>query len=120
MKNKDASSAVVSEPAVVQRTQNPPDQESLPPGVVVRGKVLCRTRRQTKAKDGRTLFIISLAILARHGVYEVQRWAEEAMPKELPVVGQQVELPVRMSAYLQSGVPKVRLVWEDGQSSGAF
>jgi hypothetical protein len=120
MKSKEASSAVMSEPAAAQRTQNLADQEPFPPGAVIRGKVLCRTRRQTKAKDGRTLFIISLSILASHGIFEVQRWAEEAMPKELPVVGQQVELPVRISAYLQSGVPKVRLVWEDGQISGAF
>jgi hypothetical protein len=50
----------------------------------------------------------------------VQKTTEEATPGDLPVVGQEVEMPVRISAYLQAGVPKVRLAWADAESSGAF
>ena len=66
---------------------------------MIRGKVLCRTRRETKGSDGKALFIITLSILATQGVFVVQRWADVPIPKELPFVGEQVELPIRISAY---------------------
>ncbi len=63
---------------------------------------------------------IALSILAAQGVYVVQRWSDVALPPDLPVVGQQVELPVRVSAYLQAGVPRVRYVWETADDSHSF
>jgi hypothetical protein len=64
--------------------------------------------------------MISLSVLAQQGVFIVQRWAEQPTPKDLPVVGQEVQLPVRIDALLQAGVPKVCLVWTDGQLSNDF
>ena len=54
------------------------------------------------------------------GVFTVNRWAEEPTPKDLPVVGQPVELPIRIAAYVQGGVPKRRLVWETDEASDSF
>lgn len=50
----------------------------------------------------------------------VERWSDTPMPADLPVVGQDVELPVQIGAYLQGGVPKVRLVWAHAQDENAF
>jgi hypothetical protein len=64
--------------------------------------------------------LISLSILAQQGVFIVQRRADQPTPEDLPVVGQDVQLPVRIDADLQAGVPKVRLVCTDGQSADSF
>ena len=103
-----------------QPAQRSADQEPFPAGAVISGKVLCRTRRESKSKDGATRFMISLSVLAQQGIFVVQRWADEAMPKDLPVVGQQVQLPVRIDAYVQAGVPKVRLVWAGNETAASF
>jgi hypothetical protein len=120
MRNKETSSTTMLETPTPQKAQRSAEQGPIPPGAAIRGKVLCRTRRETKTKDGRTRFIITLSILGSQGLFAVERWAEEPTPADLPVVGQEVELPVRISAYLQAGVPKVRLAWADAESSGAF
>ena len=59
-------------------------------------------------------------MLAQQGVFLVERWSDTPMPADLPVVGQDVELPVQIGAYLQGGVPKVRLVWAHAQDENAF
>ena len=92
----------------------------LPGGPVLRGKVLSRNRRQTQSKDGKARFMIALSIMATQGVFVVQRWSDVALPPDLPVVGQQVELPVRVSAYVQAGVPKVRFVWDNVDDTHSF
>jgi hypothetical protein len=120
MKNKEAASATIPQTPAIPNPQGLPAQHAFPPGAVIIGKVLCRTRRESKSKDGTTRFMISLSILAQQGVFVVQRWADEALPKDIPVVGQDVQLPVRIDAYLQAGVPKVRLVWADGGSTETF
>ena len=51
---------------------------------------------------------------------EDELMAEEPTPKDLPVVGQQVELPIHLAAYVQGGVAKVRLVWEADEASNSF
>jgi hypothetical protein len=108
------------EPSTARLTQQSPAEDAFPPGAVISGKVLCRTRRESKNREGITRFLISLSILARQGVFVVQRWTDEAMPKDLPVVGQEVHIPVRIDAYLQAGVPKVRLVWADAEGAATF
>ena len=65
-------------------------------------------------------YTISLSILAQQGVFIVQRRADQPTPEDLPVVGQDVQLPVRIDADLEAGVPKVRLVWNEGQSADSF
>jgi hypothetical protein len=120
MRSKENSSATVLETPAPQRTERSADQNPFPAGAVISGKVLCRTRRESKSKDGTTRYMISLSILAQQGVFVVQRWADQAVPEDLPVVSQEVQLPVRIDAYLQAGVPKVRLVWADAQFADSF
>ena len=96
------------------------DGDLLPGGALLRGKVVSRNRRQTQSKDGKARFMIALSIMATQGLFVVQRWSDVALPPDLPVVGQQVELPVRVSAYLQAGVPKVRYVWDNADDSHSF
>src|SRR5262249_15343930 len=93
---------------------------TLAPGPMVCGQVMSRTRRETKTKDGQTRYNIALSLLSSQGIVVVERWSDEAMPKDLPVVGQQVELPVRVSAYLHGTVPQVRMVWGDDRAASAF
>lgn len=102
------------------KTSSLPNQEPFAPGAVIRGTLLARRRREVQQKDGKTRYIIGLTVLAKQGVFIVDRWSDVPMPVDLPVVGQQVELPVRISAYVQAGVPKVRIAFDDGQSEGNF
>jgi hypothetical protein len=64
MKAKESTSATMPETPALQPPQRSADQEPFPPGAVISGKVLCRTRRESKSKDGATRFMISLSILA--------------------------------------------------------
>ena len=109
------------EPLATPNTLPPVGKEDvLASGVLLRGKVLSRTRRQSQGKDGKARFLIELSVLGGGGVFVVQRWSDLAVPPDLPVVGADVELPIRVGSYMQSGVPKIRMVWATSDQSGAF
>ena len=89
-------------------------------GLVVRGRVMYRTRREAMSKEGTKRFLISLAVMAPRGVYTVDRWSDIANPTDIPAVGASVEFPVRLSANVQAGIPKIRYTYDDGQMAGVF
>ena len=113
MKSKDETAVI---PVQAQAT----DKSPFPEGTVVSGKLVSRTRKQTKNKEGKVVFLISLSILAAQGMFIVDRWSDEALPADLPVVGQQVRLPIRITPYVQAGVPKIRLVWTASDATETF
>jgi hypothetical protein len=98
----------------------PKDGDQSIGGAIIRGRVISRSRREVKNREGHLRYNISVAVLAGAGVFVIQRWSDEALPADLPVVGQDVEIPVRLGAYVQGGVPKVRVEWENGETTGAF
>ena len=110
------NAAAVSKPIIGggQCPVDPPDSGpcGIPQtGCLVRGKVLSRARREVKNKLGETRFMITLSLAGSTGAYVIQRWSDDALPQDVPVVGQDVEIPVALTAYLQAGVPKVRMSW---------
>ncbi len=121
MRNKEATlTPAAEEPQSVQRTPSATEPSSFPAGAMIRGKLLARKRREVKSKDGKLRYLITLTTLAKQGVFLVDRWSDVPVPEDLPVVGQDVTLPIRISAYVQAGVPKVRIGYDDGKSEGAF
>jgi hypothetical protein len=82
--------------------------------------VISRTRREVKNNEGRVRFNITVVILAGTNVYNVSRWSDVPLPPDLPVVGQKVEVPVRLGTFMQGGVPKTRLEWADSLTMETF
>lgn len=54
-----------------------------------------------------------LTLLVSHGggVDAADRWADKMDPGEVPPVGTEVGLPVRLAAFLVRGRPVARLEW---------
>jgi hypothetical protein len=93
---------------------------AIPSGVFIAGNVVARRRREVVNKSGQTRFLITMAILAKMGLFQIERWSETSLPEDIPVVGQEVSIPVKIGAYLINGQPRVRLEWVNEKTDGSF
>ena len=59
-------------------------------------------------------------MLAEVGLFQIERWSEITMPEDIPVVGNHVTIPVKISAFLASGYPRVRWEWINDKTDGSF
>src|SRR5438093_3447540 len=96
-------------------TGAPPGPRCL--GVIVSGTLMGRTRRVFRTKEGKSRYLIALAVAIPGTVAMVERWADEAVPPGLPMLGAEVTIPVAVRAYVHRGSPHYRLLWGEGDSA---
>jgi len=86
----------------------------------VRGIVQARKRKKFDMKAGGSRFVISLIIGTSNGPVTVERWSDNALPSYTPVVGNTVDMPVRIQHYTTARGSGVRLVWGQDDSGDQF
>jgi hypothetical protein len=75
---------------------------------------------RSKAERFRSRFVISLIIGTSNGPVVVERWSDNALPSDTPVVGNAVDMPVRIQHYTTARGSGVRLVWGQDDSGDQF
>ena len=87
-------------------------------GLRLCGRVAGRTRRMFPAREGKPARVLILLAISTGGQTEtVEHWGELA-PSDVPAVGSEVNLPVRVRCYSGRNMAQYRLVWGDDTESG--
>ncbi len=80
---------------------------------------MARKRREAKQGD-KTRYCITLWMRTPQQTFQVDRWADNALPDGTPAVGQRLELPVAMGAYISHGMAVARLSWGSANNGSDF
>lgn len=68
-------------------------------GLLLRGVLQGRRRKEFKKEGQPTRWLITLAVLAAGTTHQVDRWSDEKAPADLPAVGAEVSLPVEVRTF---------------------
>lgn len=95
-----------------------PTKERAVQGLVLHGTVETRRRREVVGKSGEKRYILTLAVRCGDRTMLCDRWSNVANPEGVPALGEAVDLPVRVGAYLSGGSACARLSWGEIEVSG--
>ena len=93
-------------------------EATLEPGLRLCGMVVGRTRRVFPAREGKPARVLILLAVTTAGRTEtVEHWGELS-PGDVPAVGAEVNLAVRVRCYNGRSMAQYRLVWGDDTGQG--
>lgn len=92
----------------------------IPAGLVMIGVLAGRRRRKVPMKDQSQRYCFALTVRTEDRVERVERWSDEAMPEDMPVVGEKVAIPVRVRLFTSGTGLQYRLVYQDEEAGEEF
>jgi hypothetical protein len=90
-------------------------------GLLLSGECIGRKRRKMALKDGGSRYVITLTLLGGGQMHNVDRWCDTAQPNDLPAIGEEVLLPVKLRHFTtKSGQSMSRLEFGPGSDGEDF